>query len=181
MGKHKSETTSHWTVRRILHKWYAYESACFMHHFLVFIFCLSCSEASSNSYFIDSKQREFNISEQLEIYQNTPADITVLELANGQLNDQFLPLNDLEGPLSTHAYHWARINLTNQLPKTETSDDFVLEFSLILTDIEIFTVHENGDINKSKSGFFTPFQERSFHPTHKRNLLRLSLPRGGAR
>ncbi|MEO1259539.1 MAG: ATP-binding protein [Bacteroidota bacterium] len=178
MGKHKSKTTSHRIIRRILPSYGTHGFTFSMCLPLLFIVCFSLSNAFSNTYFVHDKNTVLTVSKELEIYPDVPSSLVVEQLINGQLDDRFKSLGSLNAPLSTHAYHWAKINLSNQLPEADISDDFVMEFSLILTDIEIFTVDEEGNAIRSKAGFFTPFQERSFRPTHKRNLVRVSLPKG---
>ncbi len=133
-------------------------------------------EASNLS--IQDQQIEYSISPYLEIWENPFEAVSIDTLSEGGYDQFFQPNDQLAAPLSTHTYHWAKVNLTNKLPNTHEVAEWVLHFSLILTDIEVFAVYGNGEIVKGKSGFFTPFDERSFHPTHKSNLVRVELPPG---
>jgi len=71
--------------------------------------------------------------------------------------------------------YWGRFDIRNNLPITEINTEWVLKFSLNFTDVETYLVDDLGNVQKGKSGFFTPLSQRSFLPTVKANIVQVNL------
>lgn len=87
-----------------------------------------------------------------------------------------MPYTALEGALQPGHTYWGFMRLENQLGPTQPQSEWVLQFPLILTDVEVWVIMEDGRYQYGKSGFFTPLYERSFLPTFKVNIVKFSLP-----
>ncbi len=82
---------------------------------------------------------------------------------------------DLEANFKAEQIYWGRFDIRNNLSNTEINTEWVLKFSLNFTDIETYIVDDLGNIQKGKSGFFTPLSQRSFVPTVKANIVQVNL------
>ena len=68
---------------------------------------------------------------------------------------------DSRAYFKTDQNYWGRFNLKNNLPNSSINTEWVLKFSLNFTDIEAYVVDDLGNIQKGRSGFFTPLSQRS--------------------
>lgn len=158
------------------------ETACWLQ--ALFLLCLfffvECASlaAQTPNLEIEDISATYQIGPQLQLLDPPPATFSIDSLLKGKYDSSFKPLSNSSQELTTHQDYWTKLTINNHLEKKQEATDWVFHFSLILTDIEVFTVYENGNIVHAKSGFFTPFAARTFQPTHKINLVRVQLPPG---
>ncbi len=127
---------------------------------------------------IEDATREYQIAPHVQVLMPPLTHFSRDSMLQGYYDHLFLPLSGLTSELQSHQDYWAKVTVRNRLEKTREITDWVMHFPLILTDIEVCARYEAGDITTAKSGFFIPFHERTFHPTHKRNLIKIQLPPG---
>lgn len=75
--------------------------------------------------------------------------------------------------LQPEQVYWGKIQLQSNLPNDHYTLEWVLKFSISLTDLEVYAVDDLGNIQTAKSGFFTNISERTFAPIIKGNLIKL--------
>lgn len=128
----------------------------------------------SQTLVIEKGQTEYT----LDTYQVLAVDKTnTLSFSSPNIIDSslnFRPLTDWskEG-FQTEQFYWGRFQLQNNLPSNATTTEWVLRFSISLTDLEVYAIDNLGNIQTAKSGFFTAIPDRTFAPIIKGNLIKL--------
>ena len=178
MGKHKLTLKGSRNLYLIITIQRDYWPALFIRILSVLFFLSTFINLGASNLSIENQTVKYSTSQYIEIWENPHSNFDLDSLSNGSYDHLFKPASQLPEPLPTHAYHLAKINLTNNLPDKNAVAEWVLHFSLILTDFECYAVYANGEMVMGKGGFFTPYQLRTFHPTHKSNLARIHLPPG---
>lgn len=116
-----------------------------------------------------------NIKPYLEIYTSTSS-------GDDSLNDlwtstSFVPIADDQEPPLAKTYYWLRVNVSNA-KKNVNASEWVMSFDIALTDIDVYLRRSDGEVETFKAGFFTPNHKKSFAPTTKANLIKLSIDQG---
>lgn len=85
--------------------------------------------------------------------------------------------NSMHNALSAGESYWAKFDVVNNLSKSEIQE-FVLDFSILLTKVNVFVSYSNGIAEHKRTGFFLPIDERDFKPVIKGNVVKIRLPFG---
>ena len=75
---------------------------------------------------------------------------------------------------------WGRLRITNQLDPATAPSEWVLDFSGLFTEVQVYVLH-GAEIYQQTTGFFSPISGRDFSPISDQYLVRLSLPPGTSR
>ncbi len=92
-------------------------------------------------------------------------------------NLDFKKIPDWKTKFQPQKIYWSKFQIANNLPKQKSITDWVLKYSLTFTDLDVFLVDEEGEVQTYKSGFFTPLPARTFTPNVKANIVKISLLR----
>lgn len=122
-------------------------------------------------------QYSYALDDYLALTLDSTSSITFEEIVASESNVSFLPLASWQESFKPEQIYWGKLKLKNTLPNNQITE-WVLKFSLILTDIEIYAVDDLGAIQISRSGFFTPISKRDFAPTLKANINKLTFLSG---
>lgn len=118
----------------------------------------------------------YDLEEELRLLDDPSGERSFEKLKDEDPAAAFVPYTALEGALQPGHTYWGFMRLENRLGPTQSQSEWVLQFPLILTDVEVWVIMQDGRYQYGKSGFFTPLNERSFLPTFKVNIVKFSLP-----
>ncbi len=128
----------------------------------------------SQTLIIEKGQAEYTLDtyQELAVDKRNTLSFSSQNIIDSSLN--FRPLRDWsEEGFQTEQFYWGRFQLQNNLPSNTTTTEWVLRFSISLTDLEVYAIDNLGNIQTAKSGYFTPISERTFAPIIKGNLIKL--------
>lgn len=109
----------------------------------------------------------------LAIDETTTLSFDKAKATNSSL--KFKALKDWTTEFQPQKIYWSKFQVDNNLPTQQSSTDWVLKYSLTLTDLDVYLVDDEGFIQTFKSGFFTPILARTFAPNIKANIVKFSL------
>ena len=138
---------------------------------LHFICCYASLYATS--VVLTNPQIDYSSTETIELFKEVSP--LLLDEAKSKI---YLPYSEWKDKLEANQIYWGKFQIKNQTSTIEKNKEWVLEFSLLLTDVEVFVVDSNGGTEKGRSGFFTPLSERSFVPMVKGNFVKIDIPVG---
>ena len=82
----------------------------------------------------------------------------------------FADYSEWRDQLKPNQVYWGSVELAND---TESFTEWVIEFSLLLTDVQVFDENENAGNSIYRTGFFIPLAERDFAPVFKGNFVKI--------
>ena len=142
-------------------------------NFIIIIFALFSTNLLSERVLLDDYFQVYLIENELSLYEDKSGELQVEEL----LNEPFLITNQKD--LKANTIYWAKVDLEySNDPRSKESTEWVLDFSLLHTRLDIYVVYPNNIIKKHHSGFFTPLKNRTYNPTVKGNFAKINLQRG---
>lgn len=123
---------------------------------------------------LDQEQSIYTI-ENLELAIDSDNQYTFEQVRHLPNNLNFQKNIDPKANYQPKQIYWGKFAIKNDLPKTKLNTEWVLKFSINFTEIDVYLVDDLGNIQKAKSGFFTPLSERTFAPTVKANVVNIHL------
>lgn len=130
----------------------------------------------ANTLYIDNVQSQYKVNGYLEIIHDADENITFQNLES-QLNN-FKPLQEWKKDLLPNTTYWGKLEISNRLVNQSDLSEWVMHFSLIFTDMDIYVVDEKGGVKKYRTGYFIHPAERSFVPVVKANVVKFNMPVG---
>ena len=88
---------------------------------------------------------------------------------------KFKPLKDWTTDIQPQQTYWSRFRIKNDLSNEQSTKNWVLKYSLTFTDLDVYLIDDEGNIQTYKSGFFTPIPQRTFVPNVKANIVKFSM------
>ena len=130
-----------------------------------------------NSQTLDLKdwKQTYALDSYLKIVIDETNSLSFEQIKADNHNLVFQPLIEKQEAFKAEKNYWSKFQIANYLPSTHPQTEWVLHFSLNFTDIEVYVVDNLGCVQTSKTGFFTPLSKRTFIPTVKANVVKLSL------
>lgn len=140
------------------------------------VFLLSVQSVCDAQVFrIENFKDEYQLEAHWEVPENRLPPKARLEDA---LQQKFTPLSTTDIKFHDQEFYWLKIKLQNDLPNALENVEWILHFSLVLTDLSYWAIDESGNVQQGRSGFFVPSGERTFMPVMKGNFVKLNLPPG---
>lgn len=148
--------------------------------YCLFGFLLFCSTTiQSQTLVIDEEQKDYILENHLSIAIDKE---NKLSFSSQNTIDSILDFKSLKDwtveSLQPQQTYWGKIQLQNNLPTNVMTTEWILRFSISLTDIEVYAVDNFGISQTAKSGFFTAVSDRTFTPIVKANLVKLVFQPG---
>ena len=141
---------------------------------IVLLYLLACcTHIYATSVILTNPQKDYSFIEKIEILKEENA----LSLGEAKRKN-FLPYAQWKDELETGQVYWGKFEIDNQTPKSSKDREWVLDFPLLLTDVEVFVTYSSGTIEIERSGFFTPLSDRTFAPIVKGNFIKINIPIG---
>ena len=133
-------------------------------------------QSEAGSHILLSWQEEYHLQD-AGISPDHNLDITpeTVDLIDDELS--FIPYNQLNYDLRTHQYYWGKFQLQNKVSDGENYQEWILQFSSTVTEIDLYAEQSDGTYRQYKSGEFVPYRLKSFKPTLDMNLFRITLPK----
>ena len=125
----------------------------------------------SNVLSIEDAQEIYPLHDYLEIANNSSL-ISSFERVIKEGTFQTYNPNQI---LQSQQTYWSKFTIENRLSNGLEYPEWVIVFSFIFTDIQVYAIDEQGQIQTARSGFFVPPAQRTYAPTLKGNLIKLSL------
>lgn len=94
---------------------------------------------------------------------------------NSVIENQFKSY-PIDSEFESNQFYWGKIQVINEVISDDEYKNWVLDFSLMITDLEVYVFNENGEQRTYRTGAFLPPNERSFCPKIKANVVSLELP-----
>ncbi|MEM6964484.1 MAG: sensor histidine kinase, partial [Bacteroidota bacterium] len=142
---------------------------------LIILLCTTRFSLASTLH-IDSVQPRYNVDHHLEILHDADENITFANLPAHF--GHFKPLQEWKSDLLPNTTYWGKLQLSNGIKSQSAFSEWVLHFSIIFTDMDIYVVDKNGATKKYRTGYFVPPVERSFAPAVKANVVKFDMPKG---
>ena len=139
---------------------------------LHFIICCYTS-LYATSVVLTNPQIDYSFIEKIELFKE--ANPLSLDEAKNQI---YLPYSEWKDKLEANQTYWGKFQIENQTSIIGKDREWVLNFSLQLTNVEVFVIYPNGNVERGRSGFFTPLSERTFVPIVKGNFIKIDIPVG---
>ena len=133
-------------------------------------------QSETSSHILLSWQEEYHLQD-AGISPDHNLDITpeTVDLLDDELS--FTPYDQLSYDLRTHQYYWGKFQLQNKVSDGENYQEWILQFSSTVTEIDLYAEQSDGTYRQYKSGEFVPYRLKSFKPTLDMNLFRITLPK----
>lgn len=141
---------------------------------LIGIFLLFCLKINSQTLVLEKWQDIYNVNN-LELAIDSSNQYTFDDLLGTSKALNFQKNIDPRANFKAEQIYWGKFDIKNSLPNAQINTEWVLKFSLNFTDIETYIVDDLGNVQKGKSGFFTPIPQRSFVPTVKANIVHVNF------
>jgi len=109
----------------------------------------------------------------LAIDETTTLSFDQVKANNSPL--KFKALKDWTTKFQSQKIYWSKFQIEHNLPIQQSNTDWVLKYSITLTDLDVYIEDDEGVVQAFKSGFFTPLPARTFAPNIKANVVKLSL------
>ena len=133
-------------------------------------------QLQSQSLVLKKWQENYTVDSYLEIAVDNSNALSFSSPNSLDRSLDFQPLTDWsKEAFRPEQTYWGKFQLQNNLSKDHLTTEWVLKFSLTFTDLEIYAVDNLGNIQKAKSGFFSPVKERTFAPAIKANIVKLNF------
>ncbi len=128
----------------------------------------------SQTLVIDKEQENYTLDNYLSIAID---ETNALSFSSQNKIDSLLDFKPLAAwsaeTFQPEQIYWGKIQLQNNLAKDFPTTEWVLKFSISLTDLEVYAIDNLGNIQTAKSGYFTAISDRTFAPIIKGNLIKL--------
>ncbi len=120
---------------------------------------------------LEDAQEVYSLNDHLEIANNSSL-ISSFETVIKEGTFQAYNPNQVFPPQQTY---WSKFTIENRLSNGLEYPEWVIEFPFLFTDLEVYAIDEQGQVQTARSGFFVPPAQRDYAPTLKGNLIKLSL------
>jgi len=145
-------------------------------HICLVALTLSLSLAAyCNTIILNDSKSSYTLESYLQIIPASKSINSIDNLLKHSNKVNFQALNDFPIGIAPEQAYWLKFNIENNLPDGESSPEWVLQFGLILTDIQVYAIDEQGNKAVQRSGFFMPIKDRTYLPTVKGNFSKLTL------
>ena len=125
--------------------------------------------------FLERLQNQYEVQDHLMILEESES--LTFEEIHSEENRNLFQAYRFEN-LKADKVYWGKLELENQLPAGLGQSEWVLHFPLVLTKIELFAYTHDEQQQYGHTGFFTPVSQRTFFPTSKANVVKISLESG---
>ena len=123
---------------------------------------------------LEGDQIDYRLREYIQILEDPNGTLTIEEAAQPNFNTfQSYQGHDLK--IKTHTYYWGKLLIQNQLEEADQNQEWILTFSNTWTELEIYTLSQNGQWQMERNGTFTSDQYKPFAPTAKGNSIKINL------
>ena len=119
-------------------------------------------------------ENPINISESIELLPEEGRDMGIDEVRS----QSFLRYDEWKGNLMSGETYWGRFEVTNELTVDRPIINWIIEFPIVLTDIELYAFDQEGQMQKGRTGQFVPQDERTVTSVFKSNLVQLYINQG---
>lgn len=127
---------------------------------------------------IEDPGRVYFLSPYIEIYLPDDKSFTFSQLLQTEKDLDFRPFREWSEPFQAKRTYWGKLTLGNGLALSSNVENWVLDFPLTLTEVNVWVKGSDGEIQHSRTGAFVPVPQRHFVPIVKANLTRLRLTPG---
>jgi len=94
------------------------------------------------------------------------------------LQPEFRPISEWEGKIEVDQTYWGAFRLENSLTNGKNYEDWIIEFSTMNSNIEVYVITADEEVYYSRTGSFIPLKEHSFVPKPGSNVAKLTIPFG---
>jgi len=133
-------------------------------------------QISSKVCVLKNKQTDYRLEQSVQILKDTLPGYSIQQITTPALQDNFIPLLEYDAPLENYQNYWGKLQVVNKMTRADQYAEWVLSFTSTLTTLDIFLQEKDGTWKKEVSGSFAPESSKSFTPTAKGNLVKLTLP-----
>ncbi len=124
---------------------------------------------------VTDRQTTYQLDQYLSIAAPTAA-IDSIETLLATSNDHlFLPYQNDPTKYESQRVYWSKFQVENRLSNGFSYPEWVLQLSLIFTDIELYVIDSKGKMQFGRSGFFVPTSQRTYWPIVKSNIVKMTL------
>ena len=135
---------------------------------------LMIAAQSVNAIHSIQSEEAVTLSKSIELLPLKGKDLNIEEVRHLS----FLNHDEWHGILSSDETYWGRFDVKNEMRSQQPAINWIIEFPLIFTDVELIAFDQNGQIQKGRTGQFVPLNERTVTSVVKFNLVQIYIDQG---
>ena len=125
---------------------------------------------------LEKEQTDYRLQWNTQVLRDAESGYTFAEILDPAQQSKFQPYLDYTDAIQNHQYYWGKLQIENRLTDADRYTEWVLSFTNNWSNLEVFTIDNNGAWQQERSGAFTPNGIKKFVPTARGNLIKLKLP-----
>ena len=125
---------------------------------------------------LENEKTDYRLEWSIQILKDTISGYSIQDILKPNLQNRFQPYIEYTLPVENYQYYWGKLQVENRLTDANQFAEWVLSFTNTWSKLDIYLEEQDGSWRREQSGTFTPDHSKSFVPTAKGNLVKLTLP-----